>query len=81
MQAYVGLLKAEPGKHSIAGKSWLGIAGHLEIAGALSGTGCGSLCSSSDLRQISLHLFGTAGYVFVRAAHVFSVIAFLPDNW
>src|SRR5580658_8281221 len=71
MQAYVGLLKTEPGKHPIIIKSWIRIPGHLEIVGALSGAGCGHLYGGSDLREVGSRLFGTACYVFVRSVCVF----------
>ena len=60
MQAHVRFLEAEPSKHPVIVKSWIGISGPLEIVGAFSGARrCRPNCRS-DLRQIALRLFWTS---------------------
>ena len=64
MQAHVWFLEAEPSKHPVIIKSWIGISGPLEIIGAFSGTGSCRPNSRSDLREVALRLFRTSCYVF-----------------
>src|SRR5271155_5510197 len=66
MQAYVWLLEAEPGEHSVVIINfWIGISGHLEIVGAFRGAGGSCAYGRSELLQIFLRLFWTSDYVFV----------------
>lgn len=65
VQADVWLLEAEPGKHSIVVKSWIGVSGHLEIIRAFNSTWCCGAYGRSDLPQILLRPFRTSCYVCV----------------
>ena len=65
VQAYVRFLEAEPNKHPVIIKSWIGISGHLEIIGAFSGTRRCHTYGRSDLRQIALRLFWTSCDIFI----------------
>ncbi len=79
MQAYVWFLEAEPCKHPVIIKSWIGISGHLEIIGAFSGTRRCRPYGPSDLRQIALRLFWTSCYVFIYFILLrFVTVAFSP---
>ena len=72
MQANVRFREAEPRKHPVIIKSWIGISGHLEIIGALSGARRCRPYGRPDLRQIALRLFRTSCYVFIY----FTIFAF-----
>ena len=65
MQAYVWFLEAEPNKHPVIIKSWIGISGPLEIIGAFSGARRCRPYGRSDPRQIALRLFWTSCYVLI----------------
>ena len=65
MQAYMGFLEAEPGKHPVIIKSWIGISWPVEIIGAFSGTWGSRLYRGPDLYQTAVCLFWTFCDVFV----------------
>jgi len=82
MYAEVWFLEAEPNKHPVIIKSWIGIPGHFEIIGAFRGTRRCRSYGRSDLRQIASRLFWTSCNVFIY----FTIFAFcfgcvLPLSW
>ena len=64
MQAHVWFLEAEPRKHSVIVKSWIGISGPVEIVGAFCRARRCRPNRGSDLRQIVLGLLWTFCEVF-----------------
>jgi hypothetical protein len=64
----VWFLEAEPHKHPVIIKSWIGISGPLEIIGAFRGARRCRPYGRSDLRQVASRLFWTSCYVFIYFA-------------
>lgn len=65
MEADVWLFEAEPNKHPVIVKSWVGISRHLEIIGAFSGTRRCRPYGRSDLRHFAVRLFWTSRDVVI----------------